>query len=280
VGSKAAYRFKYRAHHVREKQEKHDEQTLVIVSGRRQKERSVNDCPFSLTRKRFNARMTARQGGAFVCGKTSDTIFAARLMSLSVRCFMHMSSMSAFGFDDTSIMRIWISRIPIFASSCYRAICRNLPITSRGVRRGLKVLMTDRELERRVASDDGVSCAVFGCLVLPFAEEWPDGFCRVVQLCIVLFALIYLRRRTLVKCIHYIRTREVVTILESAVIMAKKDPEFYGDLFKTFEDEAWAFRERVCLGSCPEKELCSKGLQRDCRQCRHVKTEVEVHGPY
>lgn len=95
-------------------------------------------------------------------------------------------------------------------------------------------------------------CKIFGI------DRFKDmvGFDVYLTTHAVWFFLIWYCRRNIEKGLHYVRTREVVMILEAANILETVDVGVYGELFKNIRDDAKRFENAVCV-NCKD-QMCKK----------------------
>ena len=71
--------------------------------------------------------------------------------------------------------------------------------------------------------------------------------------------LVWYCRRNIEKGLHYVRTREVVMILQSAHILETAQPDIYGKIFASARNDAAEFASKYCR-NCKE----SKGKNGKC----------------
>lgn len=105
-------------------------------------------------------------------------------------------------------------------------------------------------------------CLLAGC-VIRGVSDW-DGFVKVPTLAylsmhVVGFFLVWYCRRNIEKGLHYVRTREVVMILESANVLETANPKLYGKLFASIRTAASKFKKDVC-DKC-DNPLCQEALK-------------------
>lgn len=99
---------------------------------------------------------------------------------------------------------------------------------------------------------------VVGCCKWFGVERFNDiiGFAVYLISHAVWFFLVWYCRRNIEKGLHYVRTREVVMILEAANILETVDAEVYGELFRNIRDDAKRFHEVACV-NCKD-EMCKR----------------------
>ena len=114
-------------------------------------------------------------------------------------------------------------------------------------------------------------CLFVGCLIRCVCDR--DGFFEMSTLMYlsihsVGFFLVWYCRRNIEKGLHYVRTREVVMILESANILETVNPELYCKLFASIRTAANKFKKAVC-------DQCNNPLCREALKDLNAKMKAE-----